>query len=107
MSMAEDTRKRPEFSDNATNSAPASDPLAELARLIGQNDPFTDLSRRSARKPFDSVRNDDRPPPECPPRRAAAEREYDAPHAAPAFQEPPQADYRPHAAPGFAGTERY
>lgn len=107
MSMAEDTRKRPEFSDDATNSAPASDPLAELARLIGQNDPFTDLSKRSARKPFDSVRNDDRPAPEWLSRPASAEPEYDEPHAAPEFQEPPQADYRPHAAPGFAGTERY
>src|SRR4029079_1497492 len=30
-------------------SAPGSDPLAELARLIGQTDPFADNARRSTR----------------------------------------------------------
>ncbi len=52
MSMAEDTRKRPDFSsDPSTNGSreSASDPLAELARLIGQSDPFTDLSKRNVR----------------------------------------------------------
>jgi hypothetical protein len=39
----------------APNSAPAapsgSDPLAELARLIGQNDPFAEFGRQNARQP--------------------------------------------------------
>src|SRR5881227_1421813 len=82
MSMAEDTRKRTDFSDHSSNPAPASDPLAELARLIGQSDPFTDLSQRAARKPLDSVKNDDRPAPEWlarPPSSSA--HEYDEPRA--------------------------
>jgi hypothetical protein len=54
--MAEDTRNRPDLNDQSSNAAPASDPLAELARLIGQSDPFTDLSKRAVRKPLDSVR---------------------------------------------------
>src|SRR4051794_29762837 len=107
MSMAEDTRKRPDFSDQS-NPAPASDPLAELARLIGQSDPFTDLSKRAGRKPLDSVKNDDRPAPEWLARPAApSAHEYDEPHAAPPsyrpehYEEPaPQQDYRRHVAPG-------
>ena len=108
MSMAEDTRKRPDFSDHPTDAAPAGDPLAELARLIGQSDPFTDLSKRAARKPLDSVKNDDRPAPEWLARPAAPpEPEYDEPHApqgyrAEQYDEPAQhqapADYRAHAA---------
>ena len=31
--MAEDTRKRPDFSDHPTDAAPAGDPLAELALM--------------------------------------------------------------------------
>src|SRR6266498_6000822 len=120
MSMAEDTRKRPDFSDPSSNPASASDPLAELARLIGQSDPFTDLSKRAGRKPLDSVRNDDRPAPEWLARPAApSEQEYDEPHApqryraehydepAP-YQAPAEHDYRPHTAPGgFADDARY
>ena len=68
MSMAEDTRKRPEFSGGYSPSPsrePANDPLAELARLIGQSDPFTDLKGRGApRNPLDSMRAGDRPAPE-------------------------------------------
>jgi len=107
MSMAEDTRKRPEFSDDATNPAPASDPLAELARLIGQSDPFTDLSKRAARKPFEGVRHDDRPAPEWLSRPASAEPDYDEPHGGQGFHEPAHTDDRPHAAPSFAATEGY
>src|ERR1041384_1433725 len=115
MSMAEDTRKRPDFSD-PSNPAPASDPLAELARLIGQSDPFTDLSKRAGRKPLDSVQNDDRPAPEWLARPAApSEPEYDEPHVpqqayrAEHHDEPAQhPDYRPHVAPGgFADAPHY
>jgi hypothetical protein len=118
--MAEDTRKRPDFSsDHSSSSArePASDPLAELARLIGQNDPFNDISRRdAARKPFEGVRADDRPAPEWLARPAsspdddtadqpaAPRASYQAPHReeahepAPHYDAPPEHDYRPQAA---------
>ena len=67
MSMAEDTRKRPDFSSDYSSDTPresGSDPLAELARLIGQSDPFTDIVKDNPRKPFEAVRKDDRPAPE-------------------------------------------
>src|SRR4051812_7196562 len=68
MSMAEDTRKRPNYSGDYSPSPsrePANDPLAELARLIGQADPFSDLKGRGgARNPLDNLRADDRPAPE-------------------------------------------
>ena len=71
MSMAEDTRNRPDYSSDPyppkSTREPGGDPLAELARLIGQSDPFAELGRRtpaSARKPADNARSDDRPAPE-------------------------------------------
>ena len=117
MSMAEDTRKRPDFSDQS-NPASGNDPLAELARLIGQSDPFNDLSKRAPRKPFDSVRNDDRPAPEWLARPASSpEQDYDEPHAprqaygaehdrAPEHPEY-QTDYRAHVAPGGHADDRH
>src|SRR4051794_27693187 len=67
MSMADNRRNRPGYSDDAfapkPQGTPQGDPLAELARLIGQNDPFADVGRPSARKPLD-VQADDRPAPE-------------------------------------------
>jgi len=75
MSMAEDTRKRPEFSSDYSSPParePAGDPLAELARLIGQSDPFSDLKGRgTARNPLDNMRSGDRPAPDA--RRSAPE----------------------------------
>jgi hypothetical protein len=65
--MAEDTRKRPDFSSDYSSPArePGNDPLAELARLIGQSDPFSDLKGRgTARNPLDAMRSGDRPAPE-------------------------------------------
>ncbi|TMJ01134.1 MAG: SPOR domain-containing protein [Alphaproteobacteria bacterium] len=114
--MAEDTRKRPDFSDHSSNPAPASDPLAELARLIGQSDPFNDVGKRAARKSLDGMKNEDRPAPEWLARPAApSEPEYDEPHVPqsyraadydePAHQTP--ADYRPHVAPGFTDDAHY
>jgi hypothetical protein len=85
MSMAEDTRKRPDFSSDYSSNSPrdgANDPLAELARLIGQSDPFTDLAKRGPHK-LESVRNDDRPAPEWLARPAAPQQE--------------DAEYAPHA----------
>ena len=88
--MAEDTRKRPDFSsDNSSNPSrdSANDPLAELARLIGQNDPFNDVGKRSVRKPLESVKNENRPAPEwlarpAPPADHGDEHEAAEPHGA-------------------------
>jgi hypothetical protein len=44
-SMADDSNLRSHRSNESRASAPGSDPLAELARLIGQNDPFADFGR--------------------------------------------------------------
>jgi cell division septation protein DedD len=105
MSMAEDTRKRPDFSSDYSSDTPreqGSDPLAELARLIGQSDPFTDLTKG---KPFDTVKKDDRPAPEWLARPVApGHDDYDAqpaPHqvyAQPGYRAPAQ--HNPHAAAG-------
>jgi len=74
MSMAE---KRSDYSDeDQLRSKEASDPLAELARLIGQNDPFTDVGRPGARKPLDSSHADNRSAPEWLARPAPAD-DYD------------------------------
>jgi hypothetical protein len=111
MSMAEDTRNRPDFStDDSAGSPRGSDPLAELARLIGQTDPFNDLSRRNLNKPLDGMKNGDRPAPEWLARPAAPELEdYDAPpdqhraYAEPNYQveqhAPEQATPRDYRAP--------
>src|SRR5215831_9433175 len=55
MSMAQDTNFRPTRSDDSFSRDPArpsggrnNDPLAELARLIGQDDPFVALGRSGA-----------------------------------------------------------
>jgi hypothetical protein len=76
---------------------PGGDPLAELARLIGQSDPFTD-TKRVAQRPLDNVKPLDRPAPEWLARPAAPEAEDDyAPAPAPrgGFYEPPQQAYEP------------
>jgi hypothetical protein len=96
MSMAEDTRKRPDFSSDYSSPArePGNDPLAELARLIGQSDPFSDLKGRgSLRNPLDTMRSDDRPAPEWLARPAPPADRHDDQYA----DEPPAAphdDYR-------------
>jgi len=105
MSMAEDTRKRPDFSSDYSSNTPrdaGGDPLAELARLIGQSDPFTDLSKRNPPKPFEAVRNEDRPAPEWLARPASPTHDdYDAQPAS--HQGDARPDYRePHAQSGHA-----
>src|SRR5258708_1539313 len=96
MSMAEDTRKRPDFSSDQSFDSPREtgiDPLAELARLIGQSDPFTDIAKQNPRKPFDAVKSSDRPAPEWLARPVSPEHdEYDAPSAP--HQAYAQPDYR-------------
>lgn len=118
MSMADNARKRPDdfLSDAFTPKAkdPANDPLAELARLIGQGDPFADAGRPGARKPLEGFRADDRPAPEWLARPAPShdrDEAYDEPqparhdhHAADqyddgaAYQEPAAHDYRAQSA---------
>ena len=79
MSMAE---KRSDYSDEyQPKSKEAGDPLAELARLIGQNDPFNDVGRPAARKPLDGTHADNRSAPEWLARPAPAD-DYDQ-HPAP------------------------
>jgi hypothetical protein len=98
MSMADNSRKRPDFlTDSFTPKAkdPAGDPLAELARLIGQSDPFAE----PARKPVvDTFRAADRPAPEWLARPAAAPDHDDHDYQPrPAQQNyAPQDDYAPH-----------
>ena len=93
MSMAE---KRSDYSDEAyqPKSKEAGDPLAELARLIGQSDPFADIGRPGGHTPLDTVRADDRPAPEWLARPAPAD-EYDDPRQAPrdAYRAAAQADH--------------
>lgn len=54
--MADDQNQRPYRGNEASarpgagGSAPASDPLAELARLIGQNDPFSEFGRDGSKR---------------------------------------------------------
>ncbi|MDO9413791.1 MAG: SPOR domain-containing protein [Pseudolabrys sp.] len=54
--MADDQNQRPYRGSEASQrsssggSAPASDPLAELARLIGQNDPFSEFGRDGTKR---------------------------------------------------------
>jgi sporulation related protein len=91
MSMAENRRNRPQSSDDAyaPQQNEPSDPLAELARLIGQSDPYTDLQGR-ARKPLDGLGAGERPVPEL---RATPEW-LPRPSAPPA--PPPQSYNEPH-----------
>lgn len=95
MSMADNTRKRTDYlSDSEMPKAkdPAGDPLAELARLIGQGDPFAE---QGLRKPA-PLRADDRPAaPEWLARPPAAHDEHDyEPRPAPRNDHVPEADYQ-------------
>ena len=88
------SRRAPAGAGNAQGG----DPLAELARLIGQNDPFSDFARDPGRAPA---------PPHNPRRTESAPSDWqahpapyrDAPQARPAPQFPPEADAF-HGAPG-------
>jgi hypothetical protein len=104
--MAEDTRKRPDFSsDNSSQPSrdSANDPLAELARLIGQNDPFNDVGKRSVRKPLESVKNENRPAPEWLARPAPPSEEYDDPHQ-PAYVAPASYQAEPYSPAAPSGS---
>jgi hypothetical protein len=63
--MPDNARKRPDYENDAfaqKQQGPADDPLAELARLIGQSDPFTEQG--GSRKAAPTLRADNRAAPE-------------------------------------------
>jgi hypothetical protein len=85
MSMADDKRLRAQRTSGRGGHLPdegaSGDPLAELARLIGQSDPFSDYGRRDGRNP---PPRDPQPQPGSDWRRQAASMPpYDAPEEAP------------------------
>jgi hypothetical protein len=86
-------------------SRPASDPLAELARLIGQNDPFADLRREAshgeaARPPAAST--DWQTPRPGPAYREAYQAPLAPQHVEPhQFENPPHTDPHGHAQPAY------
>jgi hypothetical protein len=104
--MAEDTRKRPDFSSeqSSTPRETGSDPLAELARLIGQTDPFNDFAKRGGHK-LESVKSDARPAPEWLARPMPShheDAEYDPQPAPQAYAAPHQANQ--YETPAHGGT---
>ncbi len=97
--MADDQTQRPPYrsSDSIARSAPAkpaapsgSDPLAELARLIGQNDPFSEYGRAPAATQAAPAANPNSPD------------FYDAPAALQAPPLPPMPDTQNFPPPNFA-----
>ena len=102
MSMAED-RYRSDYSRDSGTSQdrpdsrpePAADPLAELARLIGQSDPFAELKQRRASgyEPQDDVR----PAPGWLARGATADEQTDGSYTEPyaAYRAPAQSAEEP------------
>ena len=85
MSMADDKRLRAQRTSgrggHLQDDGASGDPLAELARLIGQSDPFSDYGRRDGRNP---PPRDAQPQPGSDWRRQAASMPpYDAPEEAP------------------------
>lgn len=85
--MADDHNQRPYRTNGPAGTAPTaasgSDPLAELARLIGQNDPFSEFGRQpGARAPAPA------PAPDWPPQHHADEPEAEAPPPAQPYGAP-------------------
>ncbi len=66
MSMPDNARKRPEYEPDsyAAPKQQGDDPLAELARLIGQSDPFAEQGSSSRSKATPTLRADSRGAPE-------------------------------------------
>ncbi len=121
--MADDHTQRPYRSNEPparNTSAAASDPLAELARLIGQNDPFAEFGRDSARRAAPSsapawsapaAQSQSEAPPAAPKYGASG---YYAASTAPAAPPPEAQPYgapvtrQPHAnSPYAANADRY
>ncbi len=92
-------RGQPAKAPGTAPGASASDPLSELARLIGQNDPFSEFGRDGARQPAApaGVAPDPRAPAAAP---NMADHEYfDAPPPLPA--QPPMPEAPSFAPPNF------
>jgi hypothetical protein len=87
----------PRAQDDADRRAPSSDPLLELARLIGQSDPFGPPPSRSGESPRSLPDLPTRGPMARPPSRAVSP-EPDRYEAAPEREEPPA---RPHPFPSL------
>src|SRR5437868_5481913 len=88
MSMADDKRLRAQRTSDPMrrgghrpDDGASGDPLAELARLIGQSDPFSDYGRRDGRNP--PPRDAQLQPGSDWRRQAAAMPPYDAPEETP------------------------
>src|SRR5262247_2482851 len=125
MSMAQDSnfravRSDPPHSGDPARSGRANDPLAELARLIGQDDPFAGVSRPPSRAaaPYQPYMDDQQNAPEwlnrSGPRGPAVEHDagYDQPAESPHYaagygDEAYQHDPRYQDAEGYAGEEYY
>lgn len=92
--MADDNTARNRFNDpygRGPAAAPASDPLAELARLIGQSDPFSEI-RREPRPPAQDAGYGAAPPaPSYPPAPHYEEAQRYAPEPPQAYELQPQA----------------
>lgn len=94
--MVDDQNQRPFRSGNTPGRVGPSgnDPLAELARLIGQNDPFGEFGRANARAgnpPAQPQQPGQRPPPQAYTRPEAAQ-----PPQRPQPSYPPQQQFQPH-----------
>jgi SPOR domain len=118
--MADDHNQRP-YRPNETPGRPnlsagpagASDPLAELARLIGQSDPFAEFGRQTARQapPAQEPPSIERPPqqpanpafaaPPAPPPPAAPRQSAPEHFAPPATRPPPPQFAQAQSAPRF------
>src|SRR5262245_30538431 len=107
-----DPNRRSTQPSGSGGQRPAADPLAELARLIGQPDPLADYGRGHSRSDArEAPQSAHRPQPMAPPppadwRRAAA--------AMPAYEDFPEEDVRqhrrrtdPHFAPTDTGYQRH
>ncbi len=99
--MADDHNQRPYRSNGpagtGAGASAGSDPLAELARLIGQNDPFSEFGRQpaAARAPAAT------PAPAWPPQSQPAPQPVAPAPAAPSLEQPF------YGAPGFAARQPY
>jgi len=101
MSMAEDTRYRSDYPHDSNRSdrsdaghEPSSDPLTELARLIGQSDPFGEPRERRASTQF--ATDDASPAPGWLARSSASSADEQAGYADNSYAERSYGAYRQH-----------
>ncbi|MGE3147136.1 MAG: SPOR domain-containing protein [Pseudorhodoplanes sp.] len=104
--MADGSNSRYRRSDDyGRNDAGQGDPLAELARLIGQNDPYSDFARSETGRPS----SPDWAAPQPPPARAPYQTpSYQAPaHPEPAWSQPRYAEPSAHDRQDAYADSRY